>query len=178
MLGYHVAALNGKVKGIAGTTFLDQRIRQVADETAYSRVVSRVGTPLVRLAVRIGLGGLRVPMRMVSKMSALVNDEKALKAFYGDRTSAGRWASQRFLASYVSVRPAIEPEDFDICPVLLVQPAQDRWSPLHLSTPFLDRVKQVPVQVVMLENAGHYPLEEPGLTQLHDAVLRFVRENV
>ena len=28
--------------------------------------------------------------------------------------------------------PAIEPEAFDACPVLLTQPAQDRWTPLPL----------------------------------------------
>ena len=34
MLTYHVTALNKKVKGIVGMTFLDQRNQQVADETA------------------------------------------------------------------------------------------------------------------------------------------------
>ncbi|KAB8237356.1 uncharacterized protein BDW43DRAFT_307629 [Aspergillus alliaceus] len=34
MLAYHAAALNKKVKGIVGMTFLDQRIQQVRDETA------------------------------------------------------------------------------------------------------------------------------------------------
>lgn len=29
----------------------------------------------------------------------------------------------------------------------------------------------------MLTNAGHYPLEEPGLTQMQDAIAEFVTEN-
>jgi hypothetical protein len=40
---YHVAAKNRKVSGIVGMTFLDQRIQQVRDETAYNRFMSRVG---------------------------------------------------------------------------------------------------------------------------------------
>jgi pimeloyl-ACP methyl ester carboxylesterase len=31
------------------------------------------------------------------------------------------------------------------------------------------------VEVVMLEGAGHFPLEQPGIGQLHDAILAFVR---
>jgi pimeloyl-ACP methyl ester carboxylesterase len=57
--------------------------------------------------------------------------------------------------------------------VLLTQPAADRWSPHHLSVPFLSRITKVPVTTVMLENAGHYPLEEPGLTQMRDAIAQF-----
>jgi pimeloyl-ACP methyl ester carboxylesterase len=74
----------------------------------------------------------------------------------------------------MSYKPVIEPEAFDICPILLTQPAEDHWSPLHLSQPFLSRIKRVTVDTVMLENAGHYPIEQPGLRQMHDAIVAFV----
>jgi len=173
MLTYHAAALNGKVAGIVGMTFLDQRVQQVADETAYSVPMGRIGLPLVRLCTKLGLGSVRMPMRLAGKMYALVNDKAALKAFYRDTTSAGNWVSQKFLATYSSYVPAVEPEDFDICPILLTQPAKDRWTPLHLSELFLRRVKKVSVKTVMLENAGHYPIEQPGLNQMHDAIVDF-----
>jgi hypothetical protein len=38
---------------------------------------------------------------------------------------------------------------------------------------FLDRIARVPVPKVLLDRAGHYPIEEPGLSQLHDAIARF-----
>lgn len=175
MLTYHAAARNRQVKGIVGMTFLDQRIPQVSDETAYSKTMNRIGMPPVRLAASVGLGAVKVPMRLVSKMRALVNDEAALKAFYADETSAGSWVSLAFLASYSGYVPALEPEEFDVCPILLTQPAQDRWTPLHLSTLFLDRINKVPVNKVRLDNAGHYPIEQPGLQQMHDAVAQFAR---
>ncbi len=174
MLTYHAAALNGNVAGIIGMTFLDQRVRQVAEETAYNIPMGRVGLPLVRLAVQMGLGSVRVPMRLAGKMYALVNDKAALRALYRDRTSAGNWVSQKFLASYSSYVPVIEPEAFDVCPILLTQPAKDRWTPLHLSELFLRRIGKVPVKTVMLENAGHYPIEQPGLQQMHDAIVAFI----
>lgn len=175
MLAYHVAALSRKVWGVAGMTFLDQRVQQVADETARNKIVSRLGLPLVKLASRVGLGGLRIPMRVASKMRALVNNRDCLQACYSDRTSAGAWVSQRFLSSYATYRPAMEPETFDVCPILLTQPAEDRWTPLHLSKLFLNRVRRQPVQIVLLDGAGHYPIERRGLGQLHDAVATFVR---
>lgn len=86
---------------------------------------------------------------------------------------AANWVSVRFLDSY-AYTPAAEPSDFDACPVLLTQPAEDRWTPHHLSGPVLSRITKVPVDTVMLDNAGHYPLEDPGLRQMEDAIADFV----
>jgi len=112
MLTYHAAALNRKVKGIVGMTFLDQRVQQVADETAYNKFTSRVGLSLARLSGKLGLGSMRIPMSMASKTSALVNDKAALDACMQDQTSAGNWVSLKFLSSYASYKPVIEPEAF------------------------------------------------------------------
>jgi hypothetical protein len=43
--------------------------------------------------------------------------------------------------------------------------------------PFLSRITKVPVDTVMLDNAGHYPLEEPGLTQMQDTIADFVSKS-
>lgn len=174
MLTYHAAALNRKPKGIIGMTFLDQRVQRVRDETARNLFMSRIGGPLATLTAKTPMAGMKVPMQMVSKMSAEVNDKQALKIFLRDKTSAGSWASMRFISSYLGYQPAIEPEAFDICPILLTQPAADRWTPLHLSAPFLKRITKVPTKTTMLGNAGHYPLEQPGLTQLVGAIEAFI----
>lgn len=178
MLTYHVAAMNRKVKGIVGMTFLDQRLQQVRDETALNLFMSRIGVPMAAVAAKTPLGALRMPMRLASKMHALVNDHAALKVWLSDRRSAGNAMTMAILASYAAYRPEIEPEEFDVCPVLLTQPAADRWTPLHLSEPFLRRIRHVPVETVMLENAGHYPLEQPGLSQMVDAIDAFYRKVV
>lgn len=72
-------------------------------------------------------------MSLASKVSALVNNPDALKVFLADRSSAGSWASMHFLSTYASYKPALEPEEFDVCPILLTQPVKDKWTPLHLS---------------------------------------------
>ncbi|PQM48263.1 hypothetical protein C1Y40_01494 [Mycobacterium talmoniae] len=164
MLTYHVAATapKGALRGIVGMTFLDQRNQKVRDDTAHDKVGSRLGVPLLGLLARTPAARLRVPMTLASKMSTLVNDRAALKVMTADRTSGGNWVSTRFLASYMNYVPAVEPPEFDACPVLLTQPAEDRWTPLELSQPVLSRITRVPVQTVLLDNAGHYPLENRG----------------
>ena len=46
---------------------------------------------------------------------------------------------------------------------------------LEASRPFFDRIKG-PKELVMLENCGHLPIEEPGVTQLEEAVVGFLRK--
>lgn len=173
MEAYHVAALNKRVSGIVGTTFLDQHSRDVRVATAFDPLSGLVGGGLMKALARTPLARRRVPMRAVSKMRTLVNDPEAKKVCYADPTSAGSLVSIAFLDSYLNYEPATEPDDFDVCPVLLTQPGADRWTPLSLSRPFLDRLAKVTVTTVVLENAGHYPLEQPGLDQMVDAVDRF-----
>ncbi|MEU6577486.1 alpha/beta hydrolase [Streptomyces sp. NPDC046805] len=179
MLAYHVAAKasRGTLAGIVGMTFLDQRNQRVRDETAHDKLTARVGAPLMGLLAKTPAASMKYPMTLASKMSALANDPAAMKVLMKDRTAAGNWVSVRFLDRYMNYAPAVEPEDFDACPVLLTQPAEDRWTPLHLSRPFLSRITQVPVDTVMLDNAGHYPLEEPGLTQMQDTIADFVTKH-
>ena len=176
MLTYHVAAKapKGTLRGIVGMTFLDQRNQKVRDDTSHDKLTSRLGAPLMSALAHTPAARVPIPMTVASKMSALVNDQAALKVMTTDRTSGGNWVPIRFLASYMNYIPAIEPENFDACPILLTQPAEDRWSPLELSQPVLSRITRVPVDTVMLANAGHYPIEEPGLQQMQDAIAEFV----
>ena len=176
MPAWHIAQRSKQVRAIVGMTFLDQQSQQVRDETALNVLMSRVGGALVQWGARSPLKRLRLPMRLASKMHALVNDPAALRVWLRDRRSAGNAMTLAFLSSYLNFRPETAPEDFDCCPVLLTQPAADRWTPLHLSQPFLRRITRVPVSTVILEGAGHYPLEQPGLTQMVEAIDAFYRQ--
>ncbi|MBF6336683.1 alpha/beta hydrolase [Nocardia abscessus] len=71
---------------------------------------------------------------------------------------------------------ALEPEQFTGCPVWLVHPGADRWTPLCLSRAFFDRIA-APKRLVVLDAAGHYPVEAPGIHQLADAFIE-IREQL
>ncbi|MFD1430519.1 alpha/beta hydrolase [Lacticaseibacillus mingshuiensis] len=175
---YHVAARNKKVRGIIGMTFLDQRSKDVQMTTTNNWFWGTFGIPLTKMATSIGLSGFKMKMSIPSKMSALVNDPDCLKILLKDRTSGGNRVSMRFMNTYMTYAPDIEPEDFTVCPVLLTQPDADRWTPQRLSDPFLDRLTQVQVTRTTLRNGSHYPIEATALADLHDAISDFLQRNL
>lgn len=175
---YHVAARNKHVSGIIGMTFLDQRSKDVQMTTTNNGFWGRNGIPLTNLATNMGMAGFKMKMSIPSKMSALVNDPACLRVMLKDRTSGGNKVSMRFMNSYMTYAPDIEPEDFTICPVLLTQPAADQWTPQRLSDPFLARLHQVKVTKTTLRNGSHYPIEATALTDLHSAITAFLNENL
>ena len=175
---YFVAAKNKKVRGIIGMTFLDQRIKKVVRTTTKNWFWATFGTPMSKFYCKIGMGGYEAPMSLSSKMNALVNDKDALRAMLDDPTSAGNKVNMHFFVDYASYKPDLEPEEFDVCPILLTQPEKDGWTPQFLSDLVLDRITKVPVKKTILRNGSHYPIEETALEDLHKYALEFVKENL
>ena len=175
---YHIAAVNKKVKGIIGMTFLDQRNDLVLKTTTKNEFWHRFGNPLAAFSCKIGLSGFRIKMSIPSKMTALCNDPEALKALMDDPTSAGTKVNMKFLTEYASYVPVLEPEEFDVCPILLTQPEEDRWTPQFLSDSFLVRVKKAVVKKVILRNGSHYPIEHEALEDLHKYAREFIEANL
>ena len=177
---YHVAAKNRSknIKGIIGMTFLDQRKAIVRRETANDKVSGTIGETMVGLQCRLGRKNAKMKMKDASKMTALVNDPKCLDIMMNDVTSAGNSATLAFLYSYMTYQPDMEPEQFDVCPVLLTQPEKDRWTPQFLSDPFLDAIKKVTVKKTILKNGSHYPIEAEALADLHRECLEFINNEL
>lgn len=178
MVAYDVASLNGKsggkVSGIIGMTFLDQNIPLVRNETTRNALIAHIGTPLMPISVKLGLGKFKMKMSLASKMWALCNDKTAQKIFMRDKTSAGNSVSLAFLNSYMYAKRPVNPQDFDVCPILLTQPEKDYWTPLAHSEPFLNQIKKQAVKTVILPNGGHYPVEHEALSVLHKEALAFI----
>jgi alpha-beta hydrolase superfamily lysophospholipase len=174
---YHIAALNKKVKGIIGMTFIEMRDRKTRDQVLLNLFMSRTGIPLTALANLFPvLRNVTMPMWLASKMHTLTNNKQLLKVMMKDPSSAGRWNSMHFLATYASYKPALEPENFDVCPILLTRPVEDKWTPQWISEKFFAKIKKVETKIVQLEGAGHYPVEDPGLQQMADAIIDFLNQ--
>jgi alpha-beta hydrolase superfamily lysophospholipase len=174
---YHVAALNKKVKGIIGMTFIEMRDWAIRDQVSLNLFISRVGIPGAAFSNLFPfLRSMTMPMWLASKMHTLVNNNELLRIMMKDPASAGRWNSMHFIATHGSYKPALEPEEFDVCPMLLTQPVEDKWTPQWITDAFFAKVKKVETKIVQLEGAGHYPIEEPGLKQMGDAIIEFLRK--
>ena len=117
----------------------------------------------------------KLPMKLVANTGKLVNNDEFLKLLITDKQSAGSSVPLELIASIAEAAPELEPEEFDVCPALLVHPAEDRWTPVEISRLFFDKLN-CSKKIVMLDNAGHFPIEQPGMTQLENAVIEFLEE--
>ncbi len=174
MMTYNAACYLDNVDAIIGMCFLKNDNKTVAARTSRYPLFSTLGTPFMRMLSAIGFKRLLNPMKLVSKMNALVNNKEALKIFLNDKSSAGGWVQTQFLYEYMSYKALIPPAEFDKCPILLTQPDDDRWTPYELTEISLKDVK-APFTVKILEGAGHYPMEENGLNQLIYYAHKFIQ---
>ena len=164
MLAYDVAGRVPEVAGVVATALLDPRDPAVRRAVGRFPALARLPTVGMRPLDRVG-----VPMRFVAPMLTIANDPALAAAVARDPLGGGGSMPVGFLRTFLESVPAVEPEVFDR-PVVLVQPGADRWTPLAVSQPFFDRVGG-PKELVLLENCGHLPVEEPGLTQLEQALV-------
>ncbi len=171
-LAYMTAARNPRVAGVIATTLLDLRRPEARDAVARNRFFSRAGIPLGR-AFRGLLDPISLPMALVSKMDRITNDPDFSRVFLRDPLAAGSRLQFRFMRSLFEAEPAVEPEQFSACPVLLAHPGLDRWTPPPLSREVFDRLACAK-RYVELEGAGHFPYEQPGVTQLEAAIAEFL----
>ena len=173
LLAYQAAAKSRRVVGLVATTLADTREPAVRKGFAKHALLGTAGFWLLDKLAPI-TDGLPLPMAYVSKMDRISNKPALSALVKSDRLGGGSWVPARFLRTLMTTAPAIEPEAFGVCPVLLAHPANDRMTDIALSRRFFERLA-APKRMVVLTNASHMPTEHPGVDQLEAAVLQFVR---
>ena len=171
-LAYLVAAESPWVRGLVATTLADPR-DPVVQAALVRRPWMRHLLPALRPLSRVSRG-LRVPVRWFTHMQRMSRNPALAALVCRDPLGGGNRVPLGLLASLFDTAPALEPEQFDRCPVLMAHPACDAWTPVEISDPFFNRLA-APRQRVLLERCGHFPIEQPGLDQFRDALLAFLR---
>ncbi|MFF2908139.1 alpha/beta hydrolase [Paenibacillus sp. NPDC057934] len=174
MLAYHAAVHNKKVKGLIATTFIDTSRTEVRDQLAPNKLISRFGKSMMD-AFPMVLDSLKISVNHVSRMHFISNNNELNQLIMNDSGAAGTKIPLRLLRTFLDMKLSVKPEHFEVCPVLLVHPQEDRMTPISLSEPFYNKLR-VRKKCVILEGAGHFPLESPGMEQMKDAVLAFLQE--
>ncbi|MGV0837208.1 alpha/beta hydrolase [Mycolicibacterium thermoresistibile] len=174
MLAYEAAARTRRVAHVAVTCLLDPAAPAARRAAARMSWTGAVAPALLR-ALDPALGGVRVPIRWLVNMQAMSNNPALTRLCAGDPKGGGVHVPLGFLASWMNFDHT-RPEAFDAAPVTLVHPAADRWTPAQLSIEFLQRIPSS-TEPVLLENCGHFPVEQPGLDQLA-ATLRTIRDQL
>ena len=171
MVAYHVAC-KANVKGLISTAFVDMTDAEVAAGISRFVRLSRLTLHLVQRAPAF-MTGLRLPARLLSKLYAISNNAELSRIVAKDPFGGGTSIPISFLQSIMSTPPTIAPEHFKRCPVLLVHPGEDQMTDIAFSRRFFDRLG-ADKKMVVLEGAGHWPIEEPGATQMFEAVRSFL----
>jgi alpha-beta hydrolase superfamily lysophospholipase len=175
LLAYQVAArLQHEIVGVVATTLADPRERAVRKGFARHPLLGTFGLWLLEHLAAI-TDGLPLPMALMSRMH-LISNKPALSALVkSDRLGGGSWVPARFLRTLMTTAPAVEPEQFTACPILLAHPGADRMTDIALSRRFFDRLA-APKRMVVLDGASHMPTEHPGVDQLEAAVAEFLSD--
>jgi alpha-beta hydrolase superfamily lysophospholipase len=171
-LAYQSAAKNGKTAGLIVTTLADLRRPEVQAVIAQKPWIAAVSRWLGRYFSWL-LNPIRLPMYIVIKMQTISNNVSLVKALVSDPLAAASWMPLKYVWTLLQTNPAVEPENFRGPPLLFLQPAKDAMTPFFVSKPFYDRLA-CPKEYVELENAGHIPIEVPGVDQLQTASLKFL----
>ncbi|MHA6525719.1 alpha/beta hydrolase [Tessaracoccus sp. G1721] len=173
MLAYEVAARSTRVMTVAATCLLDPRDWRVRAHLTRLGPLGILGGPLSVL-VRGPIATFMIPMRWVAPLSRMSCNPGLSQLCANDPLGGGADVPLGFLASYLRyrhVRPAAMRT-----PVVLLHPSMDAWTPVELSMRVLRRLAS-PGRVVMLRECGHFPIEEPGLTDLVAAVLEIAQSS-
>ena len=163
MLAYEVAARTRDVAAVVATCLLDPSRADARRAAARFAWTGPIAPGLLRALSRVA-GDVRVPVRWLVDMQQMSANPLLVRQCATDPKGGGASVPLGLLASYFNFRHT-PPETFDAAPVTLVHPARDQWTPAELSIQFLERITGE-AELVLLDRCGHFPVEEPGLTQL------------
>lgn len=171
LLAYETAARTGHVAAVAATCLLDvidPHARSAATRFAW---MGRHAPALLRVTGPL-TARRRVPIRWLANMADMSCDPALSRLCSADPRGGGARVPLGFVASWLNYRHTPGPR-YAGPPVTLLAPAADRWTPPELSMAFLQQIS-APTKAVLLQGCGHFPIEEPGLTQLRDEVQNLI----
>lgn len=113
---------------------------------------------------------LRLPLRLAAPMNRMSSHAAMAEYFASDPLLGGLRVPSRFFRTMHALKmPRIEPR----CPLLLVHPGADRWTPTVMSRPAFDRVVGNK-RLRELSGGSHLPAERPARIELEQEVAGFL----
>lgn len=170
MLAAETAARSDRVDHVLATCLLDP------SEWPTRKVITRFGAAgvLARpLAHLVGgpLNNVMVPISAVAGLSRISRSPGLAKLCAADRFGGGATVPLGFLASYLRHTPQLPAAT----PITLLHPEMDDWTPPGVSEGVLAKAEG-PTEIVLLRECGHFPIEEPGISDLLAKIGEIVTE--
>lgn len=163
------AQASGKVSGVIVTTLLnmgDPSVFMRAARWRWLGVASLIGFRLTPWVV----DRLALPLRIAAPLNRMSSDGEMRHYFATDPMLEGLRVPSRFFRTMHALKlDSIKTG----CPLLLVHPGADAWTPTDMSRPTFDLV-QGSKRFRELTNGSHLPLESPAWEELTDEISRFL----
>lgn len=176
MLAYQVANECRNIRGLIATCILDQRMPTVTRCTANNPFMGMIAKPFIATVQKFA-GDIKIPMKWLGNMKAITNNQELSQVLMKDKKSSGVMVPLNFIHSMLNPIVKIEPENFTDCPFLLVHPGNDQWTGVKLSKLFFDRLA-CKKELIILEDSGHFPIENIGVTQMEKACISFLEQYI
>ncbi|MEL6341071.1 MAG: alpha/beta fold hydrolase, partial [Myxococcota bacterium] len=114
---------------------------------------------------------IALPLRLIAPFAKMSSDA-GMRSFFESDPLLGqlRVPSRLFRTMHARKLDAIAPG----CPLWLIHPGADVWTPTDVSRSTFDRVRGAK-RLLELTNGGHLPLEQPALSEFNDALGEFLR---
>lgn len=171
LLAYEAAARSPHVATVAATCLLDPSDWRARAHMTRFGPLGIPGRPLSTLA-RGRLARTMIPMSAMANLAKMSRNRDLSRLCATDPRGGAAKVSLGFLASYM--RYPHTPPEKTRTPITLLHPSRDAWTPVELSARVLSRAAG-PAESVMLRECGHFPIEEPGISDLVTAIVDLAR---
>ncbi len=160
---------SSKVAGVIVTTLLDMGKPSVFMRAARWRWLGAASLLGFRLLPWF-TDRIALPLRLAAPMNRMSSDDAMSQYFASDPLLGGMRVPSRFFRTLHAVKLDSIVTD---CPILLVHPGADAWTPTAMSRPTFDKI-QGNKQFRELTNGSHLPLESPAQEELYEEITRFL----
>lgn len=163
------AQKSAHVAGVIATTLLDLNDPAVFAAAARWEWLGRLSGAAMSVAPRL-FDRLLLPLRLAAPLKAMSSSTRMQAYFARDPLIGGSWKPARFFRTAHEYPPTQLRLD---CPLLLVHPGADRWTPTALSRSVFERI-HARKTFTELSNGAHLPLEQPAFRELTQRVEQFL----
>lgn len=162
---------NPNVAGVVATTLLDLSDRDAFIRASRWKWLGRLSI-FCMTATPWLFDRTVLPLSLVAPLAAMSGNKRMQAYFRDDPLIGASWKAARFFRTAHQHRLQTWVLG---CPLLLLHPGQDTWTPTELSLRVFEKL-QAPKRYVQLSNGSHLPVEAPAYGELIAELGRFLEE--
>lgn len=169
MTAVFAAQQSERVVGVVATTLLDTSIDKNFVQAARWRWLGRLSLLGMAIAPSM-LDRVRLPLRLAAPLASMSANKRMQQFFSRDPLIGRSWKPVKFFRTVHGYRlqsPRLA------CPLLLVHPGSDVWTPTEMSLSALEQIDATK-EFFELSNGSHLPLEQPARDELTEQIKLFL----